>query len=236
MTGIYRITNTKTDEGYIGQSCDIERRFSEHLTPKNMLKSGRLCAAMREYGKESFRLDVLELCEIDELCAREIHYIALLQPEYNISRGGKGNLGHVVTEEIRQLLSFHGKAQWESMTAEHKAHVIAHQLRRPEKGRKISEQTKQKLRLANLGKKQPPEVGMRISAALKGRPKDNSFNKKPVEQIDIKTGVVLNVYPSVNDAAMNIGRHPAAISSVLIGRQATAGGYAWRISAIKCRD
>lgn len=50
---------------------------------------------------------------------------------------------------------------------------------------------------------------------------------KPIIQIG-KDGEEIQVFPSVREAARNIGKRPSNIFGVLSGKQKTAGGYRWK--------
>lgn len=55
----------------------------------------------------------------------------------------------------------------------------------------------------------------------------NEINKKPVAQIDLNTGELLKIYPSIAEAEKEVptGKH---ISSVCKGKRKSAGGYGWK--------
>lgn len=101
MIGIYRITNIKTGDFYIGQSRRIERRMNQHFE-KNVAwtHSKRFQEDIEKYGKDSFRFEVLEECEECELVAKEAEYIKKLKPTYNTIFEG-----HTVSQETRGKIS-----------------------------------------------------------------------------------------------------------------------------------
>lgn len=53
-------------------------------------------------------------------------------------------------------------------------------------------------------------------------------NSKPIQQLDLKTGLIIATYPSLTEASLSIGIHWSTISNVAKGRGKTAGGYGWR--------
>lgn len=89
-TGIYKITNTKTKECYIGQAVDIASRWKDHAkcglgidTPAG----NKLYQAMQEYGIWNFSWEVLEECSKDILNEKEKFYIDLYQAkEYGMNK------------------------------------------------------------------------------------------------------------------------------------------------------
>ena len=67
-----------------------------------------------KYGWENFEKEILELCTETELDEKEIYYIEKYKPEYNLTRGGNGNMGYKHTPEVREKLSRAAKKQWQS--------------------------------------------------------------------------------------------------------------------------
>lgn len=106
MIGIYKITNTVNNKIYIGQSCDIHRRWLEHLRSgqpeKYAIKSERdintpLHKGMQKYGVEKFELELVKECSREELNELEKYYIDFYKKEgytlYNLSEGGQDTVG-----------------------------------------------------------------------------------------------------------------------------------------------
>lgn len=92
-TGIYKITNQKTKECYVGQAVDIADRWKQHAkcglgidTPA----ANKLYKAMQEYGIWNFSWEVLEECAREQLNEKEKFYIELYQSKefgYNTVKG-----------------------------------------------------------------------------------------------------------------------------------------------------
>lgn len=94
ICGVYKITNLITGEFYIGSSYDVKNRYSTHMgrDAKRYSRNGhRFYTDIIKYGKENFRLDLLEKCERDEKIEREQYWYDLLQPTYNIVRPCENN-------------------------------------------------------------------------------------------------------------------------------------------------
>lgn len=95
-TGIYKITNIKTKECYIGQAVNIKDRWVEHVkcglgidTPA----ANKLYKAMQDYGLWNFSFEILEECPRDQLNEKERYYINLYQSKdygYNSNKGVNG--------------------------------------------------------------------------------------------------------------------------------------------------
>ena len=94
-TGIYKITNIKTKECYIGQAMHIKDRWAEHAkcglgidTPAG----NKLYKAIQEFGLWNFSFEVLEVCPQNQLNEKEKYYIDLYSSYdygYNSTRGNK---------------------------------------------------------------------------------------------------------------------------------------------------
>lgn len=94
MIGIYKITNNINEKCYIGQSKDIEARWKKHISVYNnkTAPNYKLYRAMRKYGLASFRFEVIEECEPEELNSREIYWIQYYDSflnGYNMTLGGE---------------------------------------------------------------------------------------------------------------------------------------------------
>ena len=110
--------------------------------------------------------------------------------------------------------------------------------------RKLHRETRERIRMARLGKKMPPrneEHRKRLSESLKGRTfsaehcKHISEGKKGTQAgvknprarkvLCVETGVVFN---TIKDAGEFIGGSPKNIIAVCHGRLHTSGGYHWQ--------
>ena len=90
MIGIYKITKKENGKAYIGQSNNIERRFSQHCY-KGEESRIPLDIAIKKYGKDAFTFQVLEECPLDKLNERQsywIKYYNTVKNGYNCSEGG----------------------------------------------------------------------------------------------------------------------------------------------------
>ena len=71
MCGIYLITNTTTNKVYIGQSIQIERRWSEHkaraFNSNTNCYDSPLYRSIRKHGVDAFVLSVICECEPEQL-------------------------------------------------------------------------------------------------------------------------------------------------------------------------
>ncbi len=235
LTGIYKITNLINGKFYIGQSVDIKRRFNEHRNPKRKgCKS--LSLAIEKYGVNNFSFDVVELCDESDLIKLEMKYISELKPQYNRCKGGKGPFGHVVSAESKLIISEKAKKQWQQLSEAEKEKRINHNLIGPRKGHTVTAETKEKLRLANLGKRYSETTKKKRTATLElkkasGWKQTNKSHKKAVICNELN-----KMFDSVKEAAKFLSVHPSNITSNLKGRQKSIKGYTFSYSVETNRD
>ena len=91
--GIYKIENLINGSIYIGQSIDIEKRWSTHISILNQNNhyNAHLQNAWNKYGSENFQFSIVEECKPLELNDREIYWIKKYDSfinGYNLTSGG----------------------------------------------------------------------------------------------------------------------------------------------------
>lgn len=138
MIGIYRIINLITNQIYIGQSINIERRIAEHKT-RSVSGTGKLYTDMRVYGLDNFKFEIVEICTKEELNAKELQYIKSLRPFYN-------KVGKEVPIAVREKISKNTKKWWNALDEDVKQRIISENLKGPKKGHEVSPETRDKIR------------------------------------------------------------------------------------------
>ena len=224
-SGIYMLTCKISKHRYIGQSQNITRRLWEHKSQRNAPRLP-ISRAIKKYGWENFECEVLEYCPAEELNEKEIYYIELLKPEYNVSKGGEqGMRGYHHSPETKEKLKVAATKQWQGKTPEEKAYVITHQLtHHSKKGDTLTDSAKEKLREVNLGKKQSEETKTKRSIKMKVSMLGNQNGNKTVRCVE--TG---EIFQSIKCAATDKSINAHEITAVLRGwrNRKTAGGYHW---------
>lgn len=109
--GIYKITNPN-GKIYIGQSIDIERRYTQHKNPKESKRQKILHRSLAKYGVENHIFEIIEECSVDCLDERELYwgeYYNVLNGKGLNCRLGKGR--GVVSEELRERMKISNKGK-----------------------------------------------------------------------------------------------------------------------------
>lgn len=94
MSYIYKITNDINDKIYVGKTdFSLEKRFRKHCQDafRDRNEKRPLYAAMRKYGIEHFKIELIE--ETDNPEEREIYWIGFYDgytQGYNATKGGDG--------------------------------------------------------------------------------------------------------------------------------------------------
>lgn len=185
MVGIYKITNPK-GRVYIGQSVNVERRFSEYRKLK-CKKQPRIYASLLKYGYEKHKFEIISLCDKKDLDAQERYYQELyetlgvngmncvLTAYWNI-RGER--LPH--TDETKLKLRNANLGKKHSNATIEKCRIAStgsvqsiekiEKLRNANLGKKLSEETK--IKIGNSKRNPSIETRMKLSLAGKNKSED----------------------------------------------------------------
>lgn len=167
---IYKTTNLVNRKIYVGQ---------DSKNNPNYLGSGiALNIAIKKYGKENFKKEILEYCiDKKDMDEKEMYWISKLNARdkkigYNITKGGEGclgvsNKGIIFTKEHKENIS--------------KNHADVNGDKNPMYGKTHTDEVKEKLRLINLGKKHTELTKLKMSEKRKGE--GNSKSKLTKEQV-----------------------------------------------------
>lgn len=108
---IYKTTNTINDKIYIGQ------HKSTFFNPKYKGSGVLIRRAFNEYGKNNFKVELIESCETqDEMNTKEKYYINLFNSMnkeigYNITQGGQDRFFTGQTHTLETKLKMSEKAK-----------------------------------------------------------------------------------------------------------------------------
>ena len=111
MIGIYKIENKVNGKVYIGQSIDIEHRWSGHKSKlrNNKHQNDYLQKSWNKYGEDNFDFSVICECNKEDLDNKEIYYIDYYKSTdskygYNLREGGEsGTMTETTIKKLRGL-------------------------------------------------------------------------------------------------------------------------------------
>lgn len=111
ISGIYKITNIINNKFYIGSSVNIYQRLKHHYSDLKNNKHGNkyFLRSYIKYGKNNFKVEILEEATKELLLIKEQYYINILKPEYNLMIDVVGNK---LTEISRKQISKTLKAKY----------------------------------------------------------------------------------------------------------------------------
>lgn len=208
---------------YIGITCQrVEARWQKD--GRGYKNAGHFRNAILKYGWENIQHDVLATgLTQEQACSMEKELIRELRANdpafgYNLSSGGEnGWLGCHHTAEARRRLS-------ESKMGE----------KNPMFGRHLSEEHRAKISQGNLGKTKSPETIRRMCEAQSHR---SAETRRRLSEAQEKTPVICldtgQVFPSVSEAARELGAPSSNICRCCKGTRKSAGGFRWAYAPIE---
>lgn len=194
ITGIYCIRNTVTAKLYVGSSISVIKRWGDH---KRDLRLGKhdnsyLQRAWSKHGEDSFEFMLIEECLLGDCTILEQYYIDLYETTdrskgYNIRLVADSNVGLKRTDETKAKIGaasanrsietrakLSAAATGKVATDESKKKVseslkAAYASGKRRKPTDVSEETRKKMSLAKLGKKQTLEHAANAARARTGK-------------------------------------------------------------------
>ena len=147
---IYLITNKLNNKKYVGKTTKLlDERFKGHINTANYGSKSHLHRAIRKHGQNNFDISVLEDNIISEklLNEREIYWIKEIQPEYNMTSGGEGSTGRILSEESRKKMSIKSKSRERKPHSEETRKKIAQAL----SGVSLTDERKKNISKSKMG-------------------------------------------------------------------------------------
>lgn len=111
---IYKATNLVNGKVYIGQTkYSLEKRMNGHIKQSKSSNDEKIHYfqhAIKKYGENNFKWEIITECSQEESDILEIYYIQLCDSHnnekgYNETIGGRGVVGNKLTEEQKQKIS-----------------------------------------------------------------------------------------------------------------------------------
>lgn len=177
MGYIYLRTNLLNGKQYVGQVT--EKQFKKRQWAWNDLKhpyAGVLINNARaKYGLSAFGFEILKECSDDELDYWETYFIEKLNTKapngYNLTEGGGGNRGYVLSEETKRKMS-------EAKRGKPRSEETKRKISDTQKGKQFSDETKRKLSEVNKGKQLSEETKRKLSELNKGKTLSDETKRK----------------------------------------------------------
>jgi group I intron endonuclease len=105
---IYKITNIKTQDFYIGSAVNYKNRRWSHICSlkKNKHKNQFIQNSWNKYGQDAFIFEIIEVVDkLENLIIREQYWIDTLSPTFNFAKIAGSPLGVKHTEKSRMNMS-----------------------------------------------------------------------------------------------------------------------------------
>ena len=105
---VYLIENKINNHKYIGKTTQgYLNRFQQHVRETEYGDSSALHNAIRKWGEDNFKVELIETCDLNQLDEREIYWISFYntyksKDHYNMTSGGEG---YLLSEEIKDKIS-----------------------------------------------------------------------------------------------------------------------------------
>ena len=222
MGFIYKITNVLTKKCYIGETLksNPELRWNEH---KRKIEKGIGCPALqdavRKYGIENFRFEVLIICFDEDRYRFEIEYIqkynSMVPNGYNLTKGGEGG-------------GFYGKKHSANVRQRISETCIRNYQNNPELLKEKS--VKSKLLMNNS------VIKDKITNSVLNSERCKTLKEQKLSFKDLKVKVlqlslhntIIKEYNSIREAEEQTGIKANNISKVINYKRKTTGGFLWK--------
>jgi len=222
MGFIYKITNTISNKCYIGETkkSNPYLRWNEH---KRKITQGIGCPALQDavkkYGIENFKFEILIVCFDEDRFKYEIEYIkkfnSISPNGYNLTKGGEGG-------------GFYGKKHTTNVVKNISKKSIQNYINNPELCKEVSDRNK--ILMNNL------ETKKKITNSILNTDRCKMLKEKKLSFKDLKVKVsqysmdneFIKSYESIKQAEIETGVKRKNISKMINGKVNSTGGYIWK--------
>ena len=219
---IYKLIDPITNEiRYVGLTFnDLKQRLRAHCSEKSKSHKSNWIQKLKRQGfKPIIESIESDISSYEEVCEREIYWIDKLKSEgsplTNMASGGNKN--KKMSEETRKRMSIaQKKRKFKLVVSEETKKVLSEKAKK----RFENEEERERLRIANKRYEESKTDEQKLKDIL-------IQDCKKVYQYD-KDMNLINIYPSVNNAAKINGLHNSNISKCCKHKIVCVGGYVWR--------
>jgi len=243
---VYSVTNKINGKIYIGQSIDVERRWSQHKYGKGNLI---LKNAIKKYGIDNFEFTILEKVDIDNKSKNDIielltiieqKWFDLKKPYlkengYNIQKTSKPNLTPNKDYNFGQKISkikIDNNHTGKPLNQYNLNGDLIKEWKSAAEIERVLGFNAENISACCLGKSKTSNgfiwkfVGIKLTELEIINSKVKIRKKKKVAKYSL-TGELIEVFDSLIDAAKNVGCPQYQISKVCTGVQKTCRNYKW---------
>lgn len=183
QSGVYEIVNVINGNRYIGSSIRITSRLSTHkrLLRQNKSHNKHLQSAYDKYGGDAFVFRPILYCDPENTLSYEQMCLDGMQSNYNNAKNAESPAtGLRLPEDVKQNIGLRSLGNKYSLGRNNSPETIARMsaARKGKPGSRLgctlSEETKNKIRAGNIGRKHSQEELNKMSAAMK-RPRSDKF-------------------------------------------------------------
>lgn len=172
MCGIYVLTHRESGRRYVGQSLDIRKRWRQHARADG--RCAALARAIKKHGWEAFDAEMLCLCAPAHLNALEEYWISFFgcvaPAGFNLTTGGgQGKLSELTIEKLRDRQRNRSAVHVQNKLAAARRSSTRAKLSAAAKGRRVSPEAREKLRVALRGRVFSQTTLEAMSASAKQR-------------------------------------------------------------------
>lgn len=239
---VYMVTNSVNGKRYIGITTrKFSKRINEHkydsLSRKHSNKS-YFHKAICKYGFNKFIFEVIEEIfdnNYENLCNKlndlEKYYIKYYNTYdkrfgYNLTLGGDGVRGFVMSDEQKKIVSKTHKGK--KLSDEHKKKIsdFMNSNKNPRRGKSMPNEVREKISKSHIGLM----VGDKNPMYGKKRPDLSERNLNSgykILQIDTKAKNVIKVWNSLREISRETGWNRSCISDCCNKKSKTSHGYIW---------
>ena len=246
---IYKVKCIINNKIYIGFTENIKRRKQLHLDTSNNTNNKEykysFHNALRKHGKENFEWEIIYQSKNKEytLNIAEDYFIDEYNSMnrnfgYNMTSGGKGGSGIIVSEETRRKISVAAKGRIMKeetkikLSKALKGRIFSEEHKRKigeaNRRRVVTEETKQKLREYNTGLKQSTETIAKRVAKTKGKVQ----KPNPQRAINISKRYIITFPDGHEEEIRNMakfcrenGLNKSSMCDVIKGRKESHKGF-----------